>query len=187
MRRERGTFQGGPFAFEGDAVQLAWGAAEGRADDDFGHPSRGWSLPAGAFRDTDHLMALTFGPDGAQVVRLRQPGAILRAHMPGNLDPWYGPVEGAVADIARDQAIGHTLYEAAIPWEALAPLAKGKDRIFRFGLRIGNGDAPPLAWAREAGLPEFLTNPCSFLPLSEPSLPCQTWWGMVGERTVNDE
>jgi hypothetical protein len=187
MRRERGTFQRGPFAFEGDAVQLAWGAAEARADDDFGHPSRGWSVPAGAFRDTDHLMALTFSPDGAQVVRLRQPGAILRSHMPGNLDPWYGPVEGAVADIARDQAIGHTLYEAAIPWEALAPLAKGKDRIFRFGLRIGNGSAAPLVWAREAGLPEFLANPCSFLPLSEPSLPCQTWWGMVGERTVNDE
>ncbi|MFO8014992.1 MAG: hypothetical protein R6X20_17020 [Phycisphaerae bacterium] len=187
VRRERGTFQGGPFAFEGDAVQLAWGAAEGRADDDFGHPARGWALPAGAFRDTDHLMALTFGGEGPQVVRLRRPGAILRAHMPGNLDPWYGPVEGAVADIARDHAIGHTLYEAAIPWEALAPLVKGRDRIFRFGFRIGNGDTAPLVWGREAGVPEFLTNPCSFLPLSEPSLPCQTWWGMVGERTANDE
>ncbi len=181
VQRERATFRGGPFAYSGDAVQLAWGG-EGRADDDFGHPARGWALPEGAFRDTQHLMAITFGPDGARVIRLRRPGAVLRTHMPGNLDPWYGPVEESVADIARDDAIGHTLYEAAIPWEALAPLAPGPDRIFRFGIRIGNGDGPALAWAREAGVPVFLTNPCSFLPLSEPTLPCQTWWGMGGSE-----
>jgi len=144
-------------------------------------------MPEGAFRDTDHLMALTFGRDGAQVVRLRRPGVILRAHMPGNQDPWYGPVEGARVAIARDRAIGHTVFEAAIPWKELAPLRGGKDRIFRFGIRIGNGDGPPLVWAREAGVPAFLTNPCSFLPLSQPSLPCQTWWGMVGERMTNDK
>jgi len=186
VRRERPTFRGGHFAFEGDAVQLAWGTAK-RADDDFGHPARGWAMPEGAFRDTDHLMALTFGRDGAQVVRLRRPGVILRAHMPGNQDPWYGPVEGARVAIARDRAIGHTVFEAAIPWKELAPLRGGKDRIFRFGIRIGNGDGPPLVWAREAGVPAFLTNPCSFLPLSQPSLPCQTWWGMVGERMTNDK
>jgi hypothetical protein len=181
VRRSRATFRRGRFAFGGDAVQLAW-AVKGRADDDFGHPARGWALPEGAFRDTHHLMALTFGGGGARVMRLRRPGAVLRTHMPGNQDPWYGPVEGAAADIARDQAIGHTLYEAAIPWEALAPLAKGKDRIFRFGIRIGTADGPTLSWAREAGVLAFLTNPCSYLPLSEPTLPCQTWWGMVGER-----
>jgi len=180
VRRQRESFRGGPFAFSGDAVQLAWGG-QGRADDDFGHPARGWALPEGAFRDTFHLMALTFGPDGAQVVRLRRPGVVLRTHMPGNQDPWYGPVEGAVVDIARDHAIKHTLYEAAIPWDALAGIPKGKDRIFRFGVRIGNGGGPPLVWAREAGVPAFLSNPCSYLPLSEPTLPCQTWWGMRGE------
>jgi len=180
VQRERATFKRGPFAWAGDAVQLAWGAAEGRADDDFGHPARGWALPDGAFRDTDHLMALTFGPDGAQVIRLRRPGVVLRSHVPGNLDPWYGPVEGARAAIARDSAIGHTIFEAAIPWEALAPLQPGKGRIFRFAFRVGHGDEPPLDWAREAGVPAFLANPCSFLPLSDPTLPCQTWWGMTG-------
>ncbi len=181
VRRERPTFKGGAFAFEGDAVQLGWGTRE-RADDDFGHPARGWALPGGAFRDTHHLMALTFGAEGAQVVRLRGPHITLRAHVPGNLDPWYGPVEGAEVAIGRDQAIGHTVFEAAIPWEALAPLKGGEGRIFRFGIRVGNGDGPPMAWAREAGVPAFLSNPCSFLPLSAPTLPCQTWWGMVGER-----
>jgi hypothetical protein len=180
VRRERPTFKGGRFVFEGDAVQLAWGA-DGRADDDFGHPARGWAVPEGAFRDTDHLMALAFGADGARVIRLRRPHAMLRAHMPGNLDPWYGPVEGAEVDISRDQAIGHTVFEAAIPWTELAPLKGARDRLLRFGVRVGNGDGPPLSWARAAGVPGFLANPCSFLPLSESTLPCQTWWGMVGE------
>jgi len=181
VRRERPTFRSGAFAFEGDAVQLAWGARE-RADDDFGHPARGWALPEGAFRDTHHLMALTFGADGARVVRLRGPHITLRAHVPGNLDPWCGPVEGAEVVIARDDAIGHTVFEAAVPWKELAPLDGGEGRIFRFGIRVGNGDGPPMDWAREAGVPAFLSNPCSFLPLSSPTLPCQTWWGMVGER-----
>jgi len=181
VRRRRATFRAGTFAYGGDAVQLAWGT-EGRADDDFAHPARGWALPDGAFRDTGHLMALTFGRDGAQVIRLRRPGVVLRSHVPGNLDPWYGPVEGARAVIARDGAIGHTVYEAAIPWEALAPLRGGRGRIYRFAFRVGRGDKPPLDWAREAGVPEFLANPCSFLPLSEPTLPCQTWWGMGGSE-----
>jgi hypothetical protein len=178
--RQRTTYKGGPFAFDGDAIQLGWGLAQ-RADDDFGHRARDMALPAGAFRDTDHLMAIAFGKDGAQVVRLRRPRAMLRAHWPGNQDAWYGPVEGAAAAIARDQATGRTIYEAAIPLKALAPLAGQRGRIFRFGFRIGDGANPPLEWAGAAGTPDYLANPCSFLPTSfADGLPCQTWWGMVG-------
>jgi len=181
IARERGTFRAGRFAFEGDAIQLGWGT-EGRADDDFGHPARGWALPEGAFRDTDHLMALVFTSDGPQVIRLRGPHIAMRAHVPGNQDPWYGPVEGAQLDIARDREAGQTLVEAAVPWSALAPLAGKQDAIFRFGFRIGHGDGRPMTWSRAASVPAFLANPSSFLPLSDPSLPCQTWWGLVGER-----
>ena len=182
VRRKRATFKAGTHAFGGDAVQLAWGLSR-RADDDFGHKTKDWALPAGAFRDTDHLMALTFGRDGAAVVRLRAPRVALRTHWPGNQDGWYGPVEGAVADIARDQAIGYTLFEAAIPMKELAPLKGARGRIFRFGFRIGNGDGRPLEWSRTAGVPDYLANPCSFLPASlADGLPCQTWWGMTGEK-----
>ena len=182
VRRKRSTFIASTHAYQGDAIQLAWGLSR-RADDDFGHKTTGLSLPAGAFRDTDHLMALTFGRDGAGVVRLRSPRVVLRTHWPGNQDAWYGPVEGAVADIARDQAIGYTLYEAAIPLKELAPLKGEPGRIFRFGFRIGNGQGRPLEWSQEAGVPDYLANPCSFLPTSmADGLPCQTWWGMVGER-----
>ena len=182
VRRKRGTFKASTHAYQGDAVQLAWGLSR-RADDDFGHPTKDWALPAGAFRDTDHLMALTFGRDGAGVVRLRAPRVALRTHWPGNQDAWYGPVEGAVADIARDQAIGYTLFEAAIPMKELAPLKGERGRVFRFGFRIGNGDDRPLEWSRAAGVPDYLANPCSFFPASlTGGLPCQTWWAMVGEK-----
>jgi len=181
IARERGTFRAGRFAFEGDAIQLGWGG-EGRADDDFGHPARGWALPAGAFRDTDHLMALVYTAEGPQVVRLRGPHMMLRAHVPGNQDPWYGPVEGAQLDIARDREAEQTLVEAAVPWSALAPLAGKRDAIFRFAFRIGNAGGPPMTWSEAAHVPAFLANPSSFLPLSEASLPCQTWWALVGER-----
>jgi len=181
IARERSTFRAGRFAFEGDAVQLGWGG-RGRADDDFGHPARGWALPAGAFRDTDHLMALVYTADGPQILRLRGPHMMLRAHVPGNQDPWYGPVDGAQLDIARDREAGRTLVEAAVPWSALAPLAGKQDAIFRFGFRIGNADGPPMTWSEEARVPAFLANPASFLPLSDASLPCQTWWALVGER-----
>jgi hypothetical protein len=182
VRRKRATFKAGTHAFGGDAVQLAWGLSR-RADDDFGHKAKDLALPAGAFRDTDHLMALTFGRDGAAVVRLRAPRVALRTHWPGNQDGWYGPVQGAVADIARDQAIGYTLFEAAIPMKELAPLKGARGRIFRFGFRIGNGDGRPLEWSRTAGVPDYLANPCSFLPASlADGLPCQTWWGMTGRK-----
>ncbi len=180
VRRKRATFRAGRFPFEGDAVQLAWGV-KARADDDFGHPARGWALPEGAFRDTDHLMALVFGRKGPQVLRLGGPRIALRVHMPGNLDPWFGPVEGAQVDIARDGAVGHTIFEAAVPWKQLAPLRGGEGRIYRFGFLVGDGDGPPLSWPRAAGVPVFLTNPCSFLPQWRPRRAPQTWWGMVGE------
>lgn len=182
VRRPRATFRGGRFDFDGDAIQLAWGLAK-RADDDFGRPSRDGALPGGAFRDTDHLMALTFTKDGPQVIRLRGPRVALRTHLSGNQDPWYGPVPGAVADIARDEAIGYTLYEAAIPMKELVPLKGERGRTFRFGFRVGNGDDRPLEWSRVAGVPDFLANPASFLPASAADLlPCQTWWGMVGPK-----
>jgi len=182
VRRKRSTYRAGEHAFDGDAIQLAWGLAR-RADDDFGHPARDAALPEGAFRDTDHLMAIAFGPQGAQVVRLRGPRAVLRTHVPGNQDAWYGPVDGALADIARDQAIGYTLYEAAIPMKELGPLKGERGRVFRFGFRIGNGDHRPLEWSRAAGVPDFLASPCSFLPASlNDGLPCQTWWAMIGTR-----
>jgi hypothetical protein len=182
VKRDRGTFRTGVLPSEGDAVQLAWGLAD-RADDDFGHKTRGVALPEGAFRDTDHLMAITFGPDGAQVVRLRGPRMALRSHMPGNMDDWFGPVEGASADISRDAANSLTVYEAAIPLKELAPLRAQEGRVLRFGFRIGRGEGRPLEWAREAGVPDFLANPCSFLPASyAEGLPCQTWWGLVGEK-----
>ena len=188
VRRPRTTYKGGQFAFDGDAVQLGWGLAP-RADDDFGHKARDLALPAGAFRDTDHLMAIAFTKDGPQVVRLRGPRVALRAHWPGNQDSWYGPVEGATGAIARDEAAGRTIYEAAIPLKALAPLTGQRGRLFRFGFRIGDAGNPPLEWAGAAGVPDYLANPCSFLPASfSEGLPCQTWWGMIGPvRKGNDK
>jgi len=181
VHRKRAGYRGGANAFDGDAIQLGWGVAD-RADDDFGNRGRGKGLPAGAFRDTDHLVALAFGREGARVVRLRRPGVALRAHLAENMDPWYGPVEGARVVIGRDEEAGVTLYEAAIPMKELAPLAGGRDRLYRFAFRIGDGPNPPLDWAREAGVPDYLANPASFLPVSEASLPCQTYWVMVGPR-----
>jgi hypothetical protein len=64
----------------------------------------------------------------------------------------------------------------------LAPLEGGRDRLYRFAFRVGDGSNPPLDWAREAGVPDYLANPASFLPVSEASLPCQTYWVMVGPR-----
>jgi hypothetical protein len=180
VQRQRATYRGGRFAFDGDAIQLGWGLAD-RADDDFGHRGRERALPAGAVRDTDHLMALTFGKDGAQVIRLRGPRIALRARYPGNADPWYGPVAGSTAAIARDDASGRTIYEAAIPMKALAPLGGQRGRVFRFGFRIGDAGRPPLEWARAAGAADFIANPCSFLPTGfTEGLACQTWWGLVG-------
>jgi len=180
VRRDLARYTSGKFAFDGDAIQLGWGL-DPRADDDFGHKARDGALPAGAFRDTDHLMAIAFSKDGAQVIRLRQPRALLRAHYPGNQDAWYAPVEGATAEIARDQPTGRTIYEAAIPLKALAPLKGERGRVFRFGFRIGDAGRPPLEWSRAAAVPDFLANPSSFLPASfADGLPCQTWWGMIG-------
>jgi hypothetical protein len=176
VHRERHSFVRGRYASDGDAIQLAWGVDD-RADDDFGN--RG--LPAGAFRDTDHLMALTFGKDGAQVIRLRGPHMMLRDHVPGNMDAMVGPVEGAAADIARDAAGKVTLYEAAIPLKALAPLRVERGRTVRFSFRIGDGRNPPLEWSRAAGVPDFLAGPGSFLPMSSAEgLPCQTVWKFTG-------
>ena len=182
VHRERATFQAGRFDSEGDAVQLAWGLSD-RADDDFGHRGRDRGFPAGAFRDTDHLMALVFGKEGAQVIRLRVPRAALRSHVPGNLDPWYGPVKGARAEISRDAAGKQTIFEAAIPFEALAPLRPGRERTFRFSFRIGNGSDAPLEWSRAAAVPDYLAGPGSFLPMSRvEGLPCQTWWSLGGKK-----
>jgi hypothetical protein len=185
VQRARHSFRSGRFAWAGDAIQLAWGLAD-RADDDFGEaPLAGLALPAGAFRDTDHLMAITFSKDGPQVVRLRGPHVALRSHYPGNLDSWYGPVPDAVADISRDAEGGRTLYAAAIPLKELAPLRAGVGQVFRFGFRIGNGSDPPLEWARAADVPDFLANPASFLPTSYyDGLPCQTWWGLRGPKVM---
>jgi len=186
VQRARHSFRSGRFfAWQGDSIQLGWGLAD-RADDDFGaSPRTGPALPQGAFRDTDHLMAITFGHDGPQVVRLRGPRVALRSHYPGNLDSWYAPVEGAEADISRDEEGGRTLYAAAIPMKELAPLRAARGQAFRFGFRIGNGSDPPLEWARVAGVPDFLANPASFLPASDvDGLPCQTWWGLAGPREV---
>jgi hypothetical protein len=181
VHRPRAGFRGGAHAFDGDAIQLAWGVGQ-RADDDFGSRGRGQALPAGAFRDTDHLMAITFSREGAQVVRLRRPGTLLRTHLPQNMDPWYGPVEGAQASVGRDEEAGVTLFEASIPMKELAPLAAQRDRLYRFAFRIGDGASEPLEWAREAGVPDYLANPASWLPAGRPALPCQTWWAMTGPR-----
>jgi hypothetical protein len=180
VHRSRQTFRAGRFASDGDAIQLAWGLQD-RADDDFGLRGRDRGLPAGAFRDTDHLMAVTFGKDGAAVVRLRGPRVALRDHLPGNQDPWYGTVEGARADIARDADKLLTIYEAAIPLAALAPLKAERGRTVRFGFRIGDGAGPPLEWSRAAGVPDYLAGPGSFLPIGyAEGLPCQTTWLMTG-------
>jgi hypothetical protein len=181
VHRTRDTFKPGRFASDGDAVQLAWGAAD-RADDDFGNRGRDRSLPVGAFRDTDHLMAITFTKDGPQIIRLRGPKVVLRDHIPGNQDAWYGPVEGAAADISRDAPARVTYYAAAIPWRALPPLSGGRGKSFRFGFRIGDGANPPLEWSRAACVPDFLAGPGSYLPISRTDgLPCQTWFTLIGK------
>ncbi len=181
VHRTRDTFRPGRFASDGDAIQLAWGAAD-RADDDFGGKARDRSLPVGAFRDTDHLMAVTFMKDGPQIIRLRGPKVALRDHIPGNQDAWYGPVEGATADIARDAPAKATYFAAAIPWQALPPLSGGRGKSFRFGFRIGDGANAPLEWSRAACVPDFLAGPGSFLPISRTDgLPCQTRWTLMGK------
>jgi len=180
VHRDRDGFKAGRFASDGDAIQLAWGL-DGRADDDFGGRGRDKGLPAGAFRDTDYLVAITFGKAGAQVIRLRGPHVMLRDHVPGNMDSWYGPVEGAQAAIARDAEKKVTIFEAAIPLAALAPLKAERGRTFRFGFRIGDGANLPLEWSRVAGVPDYLAGPGSFLPISSAEdLPCQTLWTLVG-------
>jgi hypothetical protein len=180
VHRWRAGFRPGRFASDGDAIQLAWGAGD-RADDDFGQRGRDRAFPVGAFRDTDHLMALTFGKEGAQLVRLRGLRQALRDHVPGNQDSWYGPVDGAQASIARDEEHQVTIFEAAVPWKALAPVRGERGRTLRFGFRIGDGERPPLEWSRAAGVPDFLAGPGSFLPISYPEgLPCQTLWTMTG-------
>jgi hypothetical protein len=180
VHRQRDSFKQGRFASDGDAIQLAWGLDD-RADDDFGSVGRGAAFPAGAFRDTDHLMALTFTKDGPRVIRLRGPHIMLRDRVPGNLDSWYGPVEGAKAEIARDAAAKVTIYEAAIPMKALAGLKPERGRAFRFAFRIGDAGNPPLEWSAAAGVPDFLAGPGSFLPLSATEgLPCQAAWRLVG-------
>jgi hypothetical protein len=180
VHRDRGGFRTGRFASDGDAIQLAWGLAD-RADDDFGRRGRDRAYPVGAFRDTDHLMTVTFGPGGAQVVRLRGPRQAMRDHVPGNQDSWYAPVDGAQAAIARDDEKNVTIFEAAVPLSALAPLKGERGRALRFGFRIGDGDRPPLEWSRAAAVPDFLAGPGSYLPLSyAEGLPCQTTWTMSG-------
>jgi hypothetical protein len=180
VHRDRGGFRTGRFASDGDAVQLAWGLAD-RADDDFGRRGRDRAYPVGAFRDTDHLMAVTFGPDGAQVVRLRGVRQALRDHVPGNQDSWYGPVDGAQADISRDEEKKVTVFEAAVPLSALAPLRGERGRTLRFGFRIGDDRRPPLEWSRASAVPDFLAGPGSYLPISyAEGLPCQTLWTMSG-------
>lgn len=180
VRRDRARFRGGPLPTDGDAVQLAWGLAD-RADDDFGARGRDRAFPSGAMRDTDHLVAVTFGEGGAQVIRLRQPRVALRDRVPGNLDSWFGPVEDAAADISRDAASGVTIFEAAVPIAALAPLRGERGRRLRFGFRIGDAGRPPLEWAREAAVPDFLAGPGSFLPMSYGGgLPCQALWTLTG-------
>jgi hypothetical protein len=178
--RDRDSYIRGRTAADGDAIQLAWGLDD-RADDDFGNRGRERAFPAGAFRDTDHLMAITFGKDGPQVLRLRGPHILLRDHVAGNQDSWFGPVEGAAADISRDLDGKVTLYEAAIPLKALAPLKAERGRTFRFSFRIGDAARAPLEGARAAGVPDFLAGPGSFLPLSSlEGLPCQMTWKFTG-------
>ena len=178
VARDRGSFLSAANGYGGDAIQLGFGLRP-RADDDFGHRSRG--LPAGAFRDTDHLMAITLGEVGAQVVRLRGTQVVLRTHREENLDPWFGPVEGAEASIVFDASSGTTIYEAAIPLAALAPLKGERGQALRFAFRIGSGGPRPLDWAQVAGTPDYLANPASFLPTSDAdALPCQTRWVLTG-------
>jgi hypothetical protein len=180
VHRDREAFRVGRFASDGDAIVLAWGVGD-RADDDFSNPARGAGLPSGAFRDTDHVIALTFTSSGAQAIRLHGPRMMLRDHVPGNLDAWYGPVEGAKVDIARDAKQKVTIYEAAIPLKALAGLRAERGRTVRFSFRIGDGNGPPLEWSRAAGVPDYLAGPGSFLPLSSvEGLPCQTLWTFTG-------
>ena len=178
VAREHGGFIATSQAYGGDAIQLAFGLAP-RADDDFGHVLP--VLPPGAFRDTDHLFALTMGETRAELVRLRGSGAVLRTHLDGNADPWYGPVDGAQASVQYDEAAGVMVYEAAIPMAALQPLKPAAGQTLRFSFRIGDGKAPPLDWARAAGVPDYLANPTSFLPTTDAeALPCQTRWILTG-------
>jgi hypothetical protein len=180
VHRERDTFRGGRYATDGDALQLAWGLAD-RADDDFGQRGRDRGFPRGAFRDTDHLMAITFTKEGAQLIRLRGPKTPLRDHLPGNQDPWYGPVEGATADISRETSEKATYYAAAIPLKALAPLKGERGRALRFGFRIGDPGNPPIEWSAAAAVPDYLAGPGSYLPMTYiDGLPCQTIWTTIG-------
>ena len=178
VARDRDSFLSAANGYGGDAIQLGFGLRP-RADDDFGHKSRG--IPAGAFRDTDHLLAITLGQDGAQVIRLRGTAVVLRTRREENLDPWFGPVDGAEASIVFDAASHTTIYEAAIPLEAIQPLKGERGQSLRFAFRIGNGAGKPLDWAHVAGTPDYLANPASFLPTSDAeALPCRTRWVLTG-------
>ena len=179
VKRPRGTFTGGPFAFSGDAIQLGFGLLE-RADDDFAARGVGAAMPAGAVRDTDHLLAVTYGAAGPEVVRLRGPGMALSARAPGGEDPRYGPVPRAKAAIEYDRPAGRALYEAAIPMKELVPLKAKRGQVLRLAFLIGRAGQPPLEWARQEGVPEYLANPATFLPVSSVTLPCVTRWSLAG-------
>jgi hypothetical protein len=80
-----------------------------------------------------------------------------------------------------DASSGTTIYEAAIPLAALAPLKGERGQVLRFAFRIGSGGPRPLDWAQVAGTPDYLANPASFLPTSDAdALPCQTRWVLTG-------
>jgi hypothetical protein len=166
--RQRESFRTGRFASDGDAVQLAWAADDGAA------------RPEASGGSTD-LAAVTFADGKPQVIRLGGPRIFKRDHLPGNLDPWYGPIDGAKADIAYDQKQKATIFEAAIPLKALKSVHVERGRAIRFAFRIGDGAGVPLDWSRAAAVPDFLAGPGNFMPAScVDALPCLGLWTFIG-------
>ena len=168
VHRPRDAFRPGRYASDGDAIQLAWGTDDGAA-------------PADPFSGAGHLAAITFADGKPQVMRLAAPRVFLRDHVPGNMDPWYAPVEGAKADISRDRSRQVTIFEAAIPLKALDTVRAERGRSIRFAFRIGDGGGQPLDWSCAAGVPDYLAGPGNFLPLScDDALPCFSLWTFTG-------
>ncbi len=176
--RDRPTFRRGGSDYGGDAIQIGFGF-DGWADDHFGQVAPGDAYPVGAYRDTDVLVALTATREGASAVLLRKPYVALRTHLEGNMDPWFGRIEGARASIRYDEMARFALYEASIPWSVLEPLRPEVGRSLRMDFLIGQGgERPPLQWSARAGVPDYLANPATFLPLSESTCPCATRWAL---------
>jgi hypothetical protein len=144
---------------KGDALQLAFG-------------TRGEGKPdSGPFRDTDWSLILSAQAGG----QIKMPGFSL-------------PRE-ARCMARRDEQRNVTLYEAAVPLDALPDLKPSQRAALaepvRFGWILHNDEGAPLEWSAATSVFQWWRNPTSFAPDSRLFLAAQMPLGFGREGVVN--